>query len=176
MDSGPDVNSVRNVVPLAAGRCYIDHSPCHGLGRNAGRAPPAWRALRTVSYGCCWCRSCHQLEYPGHIRVKLVQQEECAVERGGRPLSVDYYFHSVAASSRMAALKRRQKCGAAPGPTSWVGITAARPPGWPRVQWLKRAMARQLASTRVSRTQIWILIRPPGSPHAACEAGAAAGA
>ncbi|KAJ1116416.1 hypothetical protein NDU88_004628 [Pleurodeles waltl] len=76
----------------------------------------------------------------------------------------------------MAAPNRRQKCGAALGPTSWVGITAARPLGRPRVQWLKRAVARQLASTRVSRTQIWILIRPPGSPHAACEAGAAAGA
>ncbi|KAJ1128231.1 hypothetical protein NDU88_006610 [Pleurodeles waltl] len=176
MVSGPDVNSVRDVDPLTAGRCYIDHSPCHGLGRNAGRALPAWRALRSVSCSCCWCRSCHQLEYPGHISVKLVQQEECAVERGSRPLSVEYYFHSGAASSRTAAPNRRQKCGAALGPTSSVGITAARPPGRPRVQWLKRAVTRQLASSRVSRPRIWIQIRPPGSTHAVCEAGAAAGA
>ncbi|KAJ1105022.1 hypothetical protein NDU88_002430 [Pleurodeles waltl] len=93
MVSRPDVSSVRDVGPLTAGRCYINHSPCHGLGRKAGRAPLAG-----------------------------------------------------AASSRAPAPRRGQKCGAALGPTSWSDITAARPPGRPRVRWLKWAVARQLAS------------------------------
>ncbi|KAJ1113017.1 hypothetical protein NDU88_001277 [Pleurodeles waltl] len=58
---------------------------------------------------------------------------------------------------------------------TWIDTTAARPPGRPRVRWLTRALAQRLASSRVSRPQMWTRIRLHGSPHAAYEAGAAAG-